>query len=196
MNGVAQLEPIGSTFSSEDEPLFEIINGQRVELPPMSAYATLIATILGSELYLFGKVHGLGKAAVETLFHLNLPSNRDRRPDVAFVSFERWPKGQPQPEEDKAWHVVPDLAVEVVSPTDGAEDLLEKIADYFLAGVRMVWVVYPRQRLVHIYDTWHSIRVLTSNDILAGEPVLPGFKLPLIELFQQPVNRNGAGDNS
>ena len=61
----------------------------------------------------------------------------------AFDSFDRWPIDRPMSPTDEAWDVVPDLAVEVTSPIDLAEDLLHMVAEYFKAGVRMVWVVYP-----------------------------------------------------
>ena len=66
------------------------------------------------------------------------------------------------PDED-AWDVVPDLAVEVVSPTDIAQNLLGKVKEYFQAGVRLVWVVYPVQRCIHVYEAWTRIRVVTES---------------------------------
>ncbi len=77
---------------------------------------------------------------------------------------------------DNAWDVVPDLAVEVTSPTDFAEDQLQKVAEYFQAGVRLVWVVYPDQRCIHVYEAWNRIRVVTEADTLDGGVVLPGFR--------------------
>ena len=86
------------------------------------------------------------------------------------------------PTED-AWEVVPDLAVEVVGPTDVAEDLLGKVKEYFQAGVRLVWVVYPIQRCIHVYGAWNRIRVVTEADDLDGGAVLPGFRRSLDRLF-------------
>lgn len=174
-------------FSQVDgnDALYEIVHGQRVELPPMSAYASRIASRLGGKLNEFAEAHALGEAVVETLFRLSLPDDYNRRPDVALVSYQRWPKDRPLPEDDNAWDVVPDLAVEVVSPTDRAEDLLEKVDEYFRAGVRLVWVLYPRRRLVHVYESLTQIRGLTRTDELDGGTVLPGFRLPLATLFQE-----------
>src|SRR5207253_5803662 len=133
MASTAMLEPVvvESSPSSDDELLYEIIDGQRVEIPPMSAYATLIAFQLTSYLNEFARVRNLGRAVTEILIHLPLPEDRNRRPDGIFVSYQRWPKGQPIPEDDNAWSVVPDLVIEVVSPTDLAEDLLAKVEEYF-----------------------------------------------------------------
>src|SRR5262245_333643 len=93
----------------------------------------------------FADTHGLGETVVETLLELNLPDQRNRRPDVAFFTRDRWPTPFTLSREDNAWELVPDLAVKVISPTDAAESLLEKVQEYFKAGVRLMWVVYPRQ---------------------------------------------------
>jgi Uma2 family endonuclease len=75
----------------QDEPLYEIVNGQRVELPPMSAYATWIASRLHGRLWPYAEDKGLGVSVAEMLFVLNAEHNLRRRPDVAFVSTARWP---------------------------------------------------------------------------------------------------------
>jgi len=165
------------------EEHFEIIDGQQVELPPMSANATRIASRLVSWLNEYARPKGLGEAVMETLFRLPLPVQRNRRPDVAFVSYQRWPKGKFLPDADNAWDVVPELAAEVISPHDMADDLLERIDEFFRAGVLRVLVVYPRQRLVHVYESELKIQVLTRADELDGGSVLPGFRLPLTALF-------------
>jgi Uma2 family endonuclease len=182
MNAIISPQPRAP--GNEDlDLLFEIIDGQRVELAPMSYLATLIATSLVSELHQWAKTHNVGRAAGETLFQLGASANRSRRPDLAFVSYERWPKDRPLDAERNAWDVVPDLAVEVISPHDYAEELLDKIDEYFRAGVRVVWVVYPKHALVHVYESLTAVRVLSRDDTLDGGAVLSGFRLPLRELF-------------
>src|SRR5207249_957331 len=109
--------------------------------------------------------------------------SRNRRPDVAFVTYERWPMNRPIPLTDNAWDVVPDLAVEVSSRHDLAEELVQKLTEYFQAGVRLVWVIYPKQRLVYVYESPTQVRGLTQSDELDGGTVLPGFRLPLANLF-------------
>src|SRR5262249_21197814 len=125
------------------------------------------------------------EAIVESLFRLPLPSDRssNRRPDVAFVSYQRWPANRPQPISDNAWDVVPDLAVELVSPHHMSEDLLSKVLEYFQAGVRLVWVIYPKHRLIQVFDTPISLRIVTEGDILDGGSVVPGFSLVVSQLF-------------
>ena len=80
---------------------------------------------------------------------------------------------------------MPNVAIEVVSPHDYAEDLWEKIAEYFNAGVQLVWVVFPRQQFVYAYESFGQIRILTKSDTLQGGVVLPGFSLPLTEIFRE-----------
>ena len=150
----------------------------------MSAYSSYIGSELGAILRTYGRDHDLGRAFSEILLRLPLEQDRQRRPDVAFVSFKRWPKDRPMPEEDNAWPLVPELAVEVISPTDRVEEIFEKIDEYFRAGVRLVWVVFPRHRTVWVYNEPGRMRAVLSDGILEGGDVLPGFRLALSDLFQ------------
>lgn len=168
---------------SDDEPLFEIVNGQRVELPPTSFFACLLTTRLVVELGAYLRTDDLGHLAGETLFHLPAPVNRNRRPDLAFVSYGRWAKDRAKDKEENAWDVVPNLVTEVVSTNDDAKELLDKLAEYFQAGVELVWVVYPTQAMVYVYRSMTDVHGLTRNDTLDGGAVLPNFKLALANLF-------------
>ena len=77
-----------------------------------------------------------------------------------------------------------DLAIEVISPTNLASAVLAKVAEYFQHGVRFVWVVYPIEEQVYVYDSVTSVRILTRADRLAVPSVLPGFELALESLFE------------
>jgi Uma2 family endonuclease len=179
----AALTPVGRPDA--DESLYEVVDGVRVEIPPMSAYAAKIATRLATKLNNHAEAHQLGEAVVETLFRLPLAEDRgrNRQPDVAFVSYQRWPADRPQPEDANAWDIVPDLAVEVISPRNLAEEILEKVLEYFRADVRLVWAVYPRQRMIFAFESPTRVQALSQTDTLDGGPVLPGFRLPLAGLF-------------
>lgn len=109
--------------------------------------------------------------------------NFQRRPDLAYISFERWPRGKSVPATN-AWEVVPDLAIEIVSPTNGAYEVIEKLEEYFASGVRRVWVIYPPFAKFYDYDSPESVRILKRSDILEGGDVLPGFRLALSDLFE------------
>jgi len=165
-----------------DDDLYEVIDGERIGQPPMGVYAVWTAFQLARHLGNFTDAT-LGRVLAEALFHLPASVNRDRRPDVAFVSYERWAKAKPISLTDNAWDVVPNLAAEVVSPTDSAEEIETKIAEYFQAGVELVWLVYPKQRKIHVYESPEKIQVLGINDQLDGGNIVPGFRLPLAVLF-------------
>jgi Uma2 family endonuclease len=120
---------------------------------------------------------------METLFHLPLPVDRNRRPDVAFVAARTIAQAPPQPGSDNAWAVLPDLMVEVVSPHDLAEEIVERLNEYFAAGTKQVWIVFPTQRVIHIFDSPRQVRILGEADELDGGMVLPGFRLAVASLF-------------
>lgn len=166
----------------ESERLFEVINGQRQEKKPMSAAAMMLASELVQCLGTFARQHKLGSAVMENLFRLG-PNLPNRRPDVAFVSFSRWLRPEIPVEDTAAWDVVPNLAVEVISPTNTAWETVTKIRQYFQAGVQLVWVVYPNERCVHVYDSPAGSRIVQESDSLDGGTVLPGFQLSVKELF-------------
>jgi len=111
-----------------------------------------------------------------------------RLPDVAFVSWDRLP-GRRVPEEPIP-NVVPDLAVEVLSPSNTVKEMARKRGEYFRAGVRLVWEIDPRTRTAHVYTSEASFTDLSAADTLDGGPVLPGFTLPLGELFAE-LDRHG-----
>lgn len=176
-----------------DDDLYEIIDGLRVRTPPMGVFAVWTASQLARHLGNFAHAT-LGRTLTEALFHLPTPINRDRRPDIAFVSYERWAKNRPMPQTDNAWDVVPNLATEVVSPTDKADEIEQKIAEYFRVGVELVWIVYPMQSKIYVYQSPTQITALTKTDALEGGTVVPGFKLPLVELFTEVTEAtNGSG---
>jgi Uma2 family endonuclease len=180
---VSTSEPLEADPLIPDEPLYEVVGGRRLELPPMGAFPTQIASSLLFFLTRFVRDNDLGRVNSEMLYRLDPLIGLERRPDVAFVSFDRWPRDRPVP-EDASWQVVPELAVEVVSPTDRAEDLMEKVEQYFEAGVLRVWVVYPRRRIVHDFEAFDRQSIVPRGGELAGPPLLPGFLLDLPTLFE------------
>jgi Uma2 family endonuclease len=172
-----------TVLTVQDEPLYEIVNGQRVELPPISAYTTWIASRLHGRLWPYVEDKGLGTSVTEMLFVLDAEHNLRRRPDVAFVSTARWPLDRALPETGD-WDVVPDLAVEVISPNDVFKDVLAKVREYFHYGVQVVWLIAPEEQQVYVYASPTHVRILTGQDELTSDEVVPGFRLPLRQLFQ------------
>ena len=150
----------------------------------MGAHEIWLATELVVHLMNFAKQHQLGRAVQEMLFDFTAMVQRKRRPDAAFVSYERWPR-QRQVPHTEAWEVVPNLVVEVISPSDKGDDILDKVAEYFRIGVECVWVIFTSQEQVYIYESPTQVRILARADELYGEPVLPHFRLPLTALFEE-----------
>jgi Uma2 family endonuclease len=175
-----------------NDVLYEVVNGQRVELPPMGAFQTGIASVLVAYLWHFGHEHKLGRAVAEMLFLLDARSDLQRRPDVAFVSYRRWPQSRRIPDV-AAWEVVPELAVEVISRTNTADEVVAKVREYFQAGVHLVWVVYPTEEQVYVYTSRSDIRVLTREQELDGGGVLPGFRLAVAALFEEEAREDSQG---
>jgi Uma2 family endonuclease len=170
---------IPSAATIDHDTLYEVVNGEMREIPPMGVYETWIASVLVQSLVGERK---WGRAVIETLFDFTKTIGAKRRPDLAFVSYNRWPRERRVPRSE-AWDVVPNLAVEVVSPTNTADDVLGKLIDYFQAGVERVWVIYPSQRHVYVYASPTEPKVLTEDEELTDDVLLPGFRLPLRTLF-------------
>ena len=103
-----------------------------------------------------------------------------RVPDVAFVSWDRLPDRR-RPEGFLP--IAPDLAAEVVSPHNRADDINEKVHDYLEAGTRLVWVLWPRRRMITVYELDKDLRELGPDDFLDGGDVLPGFRVRVAKLF-------------
>jgi Uma2 family endonuclease len=110
---------------------------------------------------------------------IQFPNGNVRSPDVTYVSKAKLPGGE---SPDTFGEVIPDLAVEVLSPSDSMTHVGRKIGEYFENGVPLVWLVDPRRQTVTIYRSLTDTRTLTVNDTITAEPVLPGFSVP-IRLF-------------
>jgi Uma2 family endonuclease len=168
---------------------YEVVNGEVMELPPMSGFDSEVANQIRDELAAHCRSSRLGRTRNDMLFRVPLTADRtrNRRPDVAFISFDRWPADRPLPYRGNPIDAVPELVVEVASPTDEAEDLLAKAHEYLEAGARLVWLVYPRLRVLHAYESPTRFRVFTVADELDGGAVLPDFRVPMAQLFPPVV---------
>jgi len=162
--------------------LYEVVDGQVVE-KTMGAFETGIASLLDQILGSFARANRLGRFFGEMLFRIDIGQDLQRRPDVAFVSHARWPYNRRVPDVP-VWDMVPDLAIEVISPSDMMSAVLRKVHDYFKAGVTRVWVVYPEQAEVYIYSTPQQVQVVGVGQELDGGDLLPGFRLPVAVLFE------------
>ncbi len=173
-----------ATPSDSDEPLYEVVNGEKVELPPMGIFCNVIASRIDRKMASFVDEHRLGTVVTEALLILDREANLRRRPDVAFVAADRWPLDREVPETGD-WDVVPTLAVEVVSPHDLSKEVEGKLNEYFAHGVRAVWVVHPDYRRIYCYTSPTETKILDEKATLDGGDLLPGFGLPLSDLFRR-----------
>ena len=165
------------------EKLYEVIDGKFVEPTPMGAFELLVATYLQEAiLEHFARTERRGWVVPESLFLLSDSPKRQRRPDLAFVTYDRWPRSRSRP-RTAAWEVIPDLAVEVISPGNTAIEIFIKLNDYFRAGVRHVWLIYPEIGFVQDFEAIDRLKVLGIDGTLDGGDVLPGFQIKLSELF-------------
>ncbi|MCE7947590.1 MAG: Uma2 family endonuclease [Chloroflexi bacterium CFX4] len=128
----------------------------------------------------FIRTHGLGQLMAEAGFLLESEPDTVRAPDVAFISRERI-----APISGGYYPFAPDLAVEVISPSNSVGAVQAKIAQYFAKGARQVWLIYPAMRTLHVYSSPKSVRILDATDTLEGGDMLPNFSLPVAELFAQ-----------
>src|SRR5687767_5392534 len=131
MSTAEALTPLPTLVRDEfdDRDHYEIIDGVEVELPPMSVDSQVLGSRLAHLLSSFGVAQDIGEAYVEVMFKLPLKKDRNRRPDVAYVSYATWPKYKPMPSTN-AWDVLPDVCVEIVSPNDKGDEIEAKIDDY------------------------------------------------------------------
>lgn len=165
---------------------FEIIDGEIVAMPPHIARSANIAGELYFRLRLYLEDHPIGQAYVEAPFVLTDQSDwvrGSRVPDVMFYRAERLrAMAERKPDWDKGPLIgAPDLAVEVVSPTDVFSAVNAKIQRYLADGVQQAWVIDPEQRTVSFYPAYHH---LSGDATLNGGDLLPGFELALRRLWQ------------
>lgn len=165
----------------EGEQRYELVNGQLV-CTDMSGLAAIITAFLVGRLDAFVRSHKLGVVMTSDGSYQCFAVERDRvrRPDLSFIS-----KARMRPEYLEGHiPIPPDLAVEVVSPNDLFYDVQQKVGEYLRAGVRLVWIVNPRTREVHVYRADGEFQLLKIDDALDGADVVPGFRCPLAEIFQ------------
>lgn len=178
--GLLSLEEF-ERLPEEGEYRLELVRGRVVREPRPGARHGWLAGRLHVAVDAHARKHELGLAIIETGFLLNDEPPTVRGPDVAFISASRVPPG------DLSlgfWTRAPDLAVEVLSPSNSMADIDEKVREYLTSGGRLVWVVDPIRRSVTVYRSPDDIQLLKEGDVLDGGGVLPGFALSISRLFE------------
>ncbi|HEX5939223.1 MAG TPA: Uma2 family endonuclease [Dehalococcoidia bacterium] len=168
-------------YTLPDVHRYELVDGDLIELPPPGESHGIIEGEVFAALREYARSSGLGRALVETSFVLSRDPDTVLTPDVSFISKERV-----RPLEKAASFVEgsPELAVEVLSPTNSRAEIRFKVSRYLEAGSTMVWVVDPTSRSVSVYRPGSDILVYSSEAELTGEDVLPGFRCRVAQFFE------------
>ena len=165
----------------DDDYKYELVAGELIRMAPTGGEHGVLTVRIGRILDEYVEAHDLGICSgAETGFILQRVPDIVRAPDAAFIAKARIPEtGIPK----TYWPFAPDLAVEVTSPSDRFSAVQTKIAEYFSAGTRLVWVIEPATRTVCIYRSSHDVQALGEDDELSGADVLPGFRCAVRRLF-------------
>lgn len=159
----------------------ELVDGELVFMSPAGGFHGRVSSRLGGRLTVFVEDRGLG-GVYDGQTGFWMKSGNLRAPDVSFVAQEKLDKLGASPEG--FFKFAPDLAVEVLSPSESMKDMQGKIDDYFASGTRLVWVLIPRIKGARIFHERKRSKLLRADESLSGEDVVPGFSIRLSDLYR------------
>jgi Uma2 family endonuclease len=159
--------------------LCELVNGILVE-KTMGLYESYLAGVILTLFNDFLRINNIGVVFPPDGM-MRLAPGLVRIPDVSFISWDRLP-GREVP-RDAISSVVPDLALEVISRSNTGKEMDTKLSEYFTAGVKLVWYVYPEKREIHVFASPNECRILTVSDKIDGGNILPGFTADVKAIF-------------
>jgi Uma2 family endonuclease len=160
----------------------ELVRGELRTMPPASYGHGSLTSRFDFSLRAHVDANQLGDVVTgDPGFQLSVDPDTVRAPDVAFISRERL---EALGRVRGYWPGPPDLAVEVISPNDLYTEVDEKVAEWLEHGTRLVFVVNPRRRTVAEHRPGQPVRILSGDDVLMAEDILPGWRLPLSDLFR------------
>jgi Uma2 family endonuclease len=161
---------------------YELVLGELIIMSPAGSRQGRIVSRVNSLLEQAVRRGSLGATlGAETGFVLSRNPDTVRAPDAAFVAAARLPAGDLP---DGYFRGAPDLAVEVISPKEAAAEIQSKVTEYFEAGARLVWVVYPDMRQVVVFRSARESVALAGDDSLDGGELVPGLACRVAELFE------------
>jgi len=156
------------------ERLFELVNGEITEKMPTEVHGAIAGNII-TDLNLYLRQNRIGRAATEARHSVD--EHNDFLPDVSVIL-----DASRVPVDAGAIPRMPDLAVEIKSPSDSLKGLREKARYYLAHGTRLVWIVLPQYKIVEVYTPDNEF-VVGEDEVLTGSDVLPGFALPVKHIF-------------
>lgn len=172
-------------FCDRNDGRYELVLGEMVKLAPVQRRHGRAASSISAAFHNYCRRTGMGWSEVDVGYTVSSGPDTVRGPDVSLVL-----RGAQYDEEEEQRAFIlgaPDIAVEVVSPSNSAAEMERKVSEYLAAGSQRVWVVYqadrrnPRRVIVHRNDG--TTVTYTSDDTITDEELLPGFSLPLAEIF-------------
>lgn len=162
----------------DDGYRYELLRGELYRMPPPKVRHGVLANTFGRHIGNFVADRGLGIVSNQSGFILQREPDTLLEPDVAFI-----PRPDLPEDLDSYPDAPPALVVEIVSPSQTGPSIEQRVALYLEGGVRLVWVVDPRWRTIHVYRADGTDVVLADQDELDGEDVLPGFRLPVAQFY-------------
>ncbi len=160
---------------------YELVNGEIIMGPAGFEHGEIIMR-LATALRVYAIQKKLG-TVLDSSTGFWMKNGNCRSPDISFIKkdrlkgFKSLPKGFIEG--------APDLAIEVLSPTDSIENTHAKITEYFDSGAKLVWIINPEDQTVHIYHSKHPYKLLLPEDYIDGEDLIPGFSMKIAELFTE-----------
>ena len=168
-------------FCGHNDGRYELVDGKVVEMAPANEQHGNVAFNITGSFFVYSRQSGTGSGGVETGYRVRQDPDTVRGPDVSFNLRSRGERENPLPRFVPG---APDIAVEVFSPSNTHAEMERKVAEYLAAGSQRVWVAYPSRRSVVVHRADGATIAYTGDDVITDEELLPGFSLPLSEIFR------------
>jgi len=166
----------------DDGYLHEVVNGELIMSPKNNFQHGDVCARLLTALQTFARARKLG-VVLDSSTGFWMQNRNCRAPDISFIAKARL-RGLKRPPA-AFFEGAPDLAVEVLSPSNSPKEISERLADYFASGTQIAWVIHIEEQFVEICHSPVQRKILGSGAFLEGEPLLPGFQYPIADLFQE-----------
>ncbi len=160
----------------------ELVKGEIITKMPTGYKHGYIEALIAALLFNFVRTKRLGRVlGGEIGIYTSRDPDSVRAADAAFISNERYE----QVKSSSYLDICPELIIEILSPDDSWTDMYEKLAEYFSIDAQIVWVIDPRLEQIHVFHSLDDVFRLTLDDQLSGEGILPGFEVPVREIFAE-----------